>query len=282
MVFDLFTFVLVAGGCGLLVFGLLRRVSPLRRWGNHGNVFTGVVAPWDLCVAGAFLAYYYASAHSMVGSPPQVGAMGVPEVVLMLLWQLLLPGALVFYLGVLRRIDLGEFYGARRLPPLKVVLWSVGGMLLVAYPLVIGAALANGMLVERAGFEPENQLAVRLLLSNDDPAFQILLAFSAAVVAPLSEEVIFRGFLYPVFKAFTDRFFATFFSAATFALVHYDLGSVLPLFALGISFAVAFELTGCLWVPIGMHALFNLTNLVLLRFAEEVVPVAPALTMTAP
>ncbi len=270
--FDIFTFALIAGGCGFVVFALVQRANPLLRWGNHGNVYTGVIAPWDLLVAVAFLAFYYGQACMMLKAPVAVGEIHVSGIAAGLLWQILLGGALVFYLGFLRRIDLGEFFGVGRLSIGKVALWSVGGVLLVGYPLVLVGAYINGALVERAGFEPESQLAVQLLQSSDSLTLQILLVISAVVAAPLSEEIIFRGFLYPVFKAFTDRFFAIFISAIFFAVVHNDLGTVLPLFALGVCFAVAFELTGCLWVPIGMHAVFNLVNVGLVRFAEPLAP----------
>jgi membrane protease YdiL (CAAX protease family) len=45
--------------------------------------------------------------------------------------------------------------------------------------------------------------------------------------------------------------------SAIFALSHAHLPSLVPLFALAIGLALAYELTGSLLVPIGMHALFN-------------------------
>ena len=75
-----------------------------------------------------------------------------------------------------------------------------------------------------------------------------VLISSAVVVAPLVEEVIFRGYLYPVFKRFSDRFLAAIVTSMMFALVHGNVPGTLPLFALALMLTIAYELTGCLEV----------------------------------
>ena len=94
--------------------------------------------------------------------------------------------------------------------------------------------------------------------------FKFLLGAAAVFVAPVAEEVIFRGFLYGVTKRFSDRWFATLFTSLFFACVHRHVGSVVPLFTLAIGFSMAYEATGCLMVPMAMHAMFNGINLLLL------------------
>jgi membrane protease YdiL (CAAX protease family) len=49
--------------------------------------------------------------------------------------------------------------------------------------------------------------------------------------------------------------------------MHQHVGSLVPLFVLALSFTLAYEATGCLLVPIFMHALFNALNIALLGAA---------------
>ena len=88
----------------------------------------------------------------------------------------------------------------------------------------------------------------------------------AIVTAPLTEELLFRGFLYGVVKRITDRWFAAVFTAMIFALVHLHVGSAPPLFLLGLCLAIAYEQTGCLLVPSFMHAMFNAWNVAMLVY----------------
>ena len=53
------------------------------------------------------------------------------------------------------------------------------------------------------------------------------------------------------------HFLAAIVTSMLFALVHGNVPGTLPLFALALMLTIAYELTGCLWVPIAIHALFN-------------------------
>jgi membrane protease YdiL (CAAX protease family) len=51
-----------------------------------------------------------------------------------------------------------------------------------------------------------------------------------------------------------------------FALVHHHVGSLVPLFVLALGLTTAYEATGCLLVPVFMHAIFNGLNILELIF----------------
>ena len=52
------------------------------------------------------------------------------------------------------------------------------------------------------------QEVVKAFTENDDPVMLGLLVLLAVVVAPLTEEILFRGYLYPVAKRFVGRWSA--------------------------------------------------------------------------
>lgn len=72
------------------------------------------------------------------------------------------------------------------------------------------------------------------------------------LLAPLAEEVFFRGLLYGFMRQSFGIYTSAGFSAACFALAHGGL--FLPQLAGGIIFAVAFEYSRNLWVPVLLHA----------------------------
>jgi membrane protease YdiL (CAAX protease family) len=118
------------------------------------------------------------------------------------------------------------------------------------------------------------QDTVKLLKETGDTTVLVLMAVAAVVVAPICEEVVFRGFLYPVARRFAGMWPAVIFSAVVFAVAHSSLVALLPLAVFGVVLAVIYERTQSIWAPIAAHALFNAATVlvqVLIRF--EVIPV---------
>ena len=88
------------------------------------------------------------------------------------------------------------------------------------------------------------------------------------VLGPLAEETLFRGFVYGVLKRYTDAPFAALASSLMFAIIHLHVGSLLPLCVLAMLFCIAYEITGCLLVPMLLHMIFNATSIVMMLFTE--------------
>ena len=86
----------------------------------------------------------------------------------------------------------------------------------------------------------------------------------------MTEEVIFRAGLFRYLRTRTSRGVAFGLPAGIFAIMHGNLVAFGPLFALGLIFAVAYECTGRIAVPIIAHGLFNLNTVVLLLAGIEV------------
>ena len=85
----------------------------------------------------------------------------------------------------------------------------------------------------------------------------VLFLLVAVVMAPLFEEIFFRGFL---FRGFADSWgwvWGAVVSASVFGMAHLQLDVFVPLFALGFALAWVYKRTGSLWTSIALHALFN-------------------------
>lgn len=131
---------------------------------------------------------------------------------------------------------------------------------------VVGAAINLGgyhALMVHLGVD-RVQDTVRLLKEHHDPTVLALMAVAAVLVAPVCEEVIFRGYLYPAAKRFAGRWVATVASALVFAAAHGSLAQLPQLFILGIVLVQAYELTKSIWAPIVIHLCNNAATVVIL------------------
>lgn len=174
-------------------------------------------------------------------------------------------GAIIFVVVVtiiastlrLRGIRLREQFGLRRLGPIAVA-GSAMGLLFAALPLV---GCAGALMQNLLGSEAKPQDLVQFFLEaskNSDNRAVIVTVLLGAVVAPMAEEFIFRGFLYGVLKRYIGMAAAIVLNAALFAAIHLNVTSLPALFILAVCFTIAYETTGSILVSMSMHALFNL------------------------
>ena len=141
----------------------------------------------------------------------------------------------------------------------------------------LGFGLVAGIAALFAAYGTNILLA--LIVGIEDPVEQQLLqdalaggvtlllaGFIAVVVAPIVEEVVFRGIL---FRALGDRIGiwpGAIISSAIFALIHIEVVVSQPvalggLFAVGMVLALAYHWTGNLLVPVLGHAVFNAASI---------------------
>ncbi len=140
---------------------------------------------------------------------------------------------------------------------------------LAVIPPVTLLSLGVAAVTERLGFEPQLQEVFDWL--NDGATSGATRAFmmaAAVFIAPVVEETLFRGILFPALLKGRSFASASLLSGLYFALVHFHAPSLLPLLALSVGFCAAYARTGSLLTPIIMHAVFNATSL-LLNLAEN-------------
>lgn len=107
---------------------------------------------------------------------------------------------------------------------------------------------------------PEQQDITRDLGVEESTLATIAGGFLIVVVAPISEEVFFRGFMFGALRTRLSLWPAAAISAAVFSALHLsggDITIVPPLFALALLLAWLYEYTGSLGPPIALHMLNN-------------------------
>ncbi len=98
---------------------------------------------------------------------------------------------------------------------------------------------------------------------RNEPLTTLYLALLiGAVLVPLGEEVLFRGFLYPAFKKNIGVKWAILLSALFFAAVHFDLDRFVSLAIMGVVFTYLYERTKSLIPSVITHISLNATVLI--------------------
>ena len=154
-------------------------------------------------------------------------------------------------------------FGFKDIPPLS----AVANGILIAF-MFLPAAWVLGQLsstlMELVSVKPEAQQAVKMLQTTVIPAQQVYFGVIAIVLAPLVEEIIFRGVLYTAIKQAGHPRVALWGTSFFFALTHANVMSFVPLTVLALVLVWLYEKTGNLLSCIAAHATFNLVNFVLL------------------
>ena len=257
---DLWWFSWISFAIAIPLYAFLRQRDPLIRWHEHGNVSTRSFNGFDLAVViGFFLVF---KLLMMLGTKPNSEAVTIEAAHMLadILLKVMLASFFVYWLLV-RRVNLLETFGLTRLNLQATFVW--GGVVgILAVPLVMAV---GGLAKERLTYflgEVPAQPVVEAFINSNDPAFKIITIVGVVVVTPVFEELFYRGYLYGVTKKYSDRFFATLFSCLIFTVAHAGVITLLPIVTLAIFLVLAYELSGSLWVPILIHMLFNLVNVV--------------------
>ncbi|MFQ3630094.1 lysostaphin resistance A-like protein [Roseiflexus sp.] len=187
-----------------------------------------------------------------------IGADGM--VALLLVQNLVFIGVAVVRVRVLRREPLSVL-GFSAPHPLRLTLLGIGlGLLALMLNGIVGALFVS------SGIR-QNQAALYPLFPGDF-AGQALFFIGAAVLAPIGEEVLFRGYLFGSLRRLagdsrTGIMIAYGVSAMVFALSHSLaateglVGLLVPSFLIGLVFAWGFDRSGSLIPAIVAHAINN-------------------------
>jgi len=125
-------------------------------------------------------------------------------------------------------------------------------------PHVVLAGLLTAVTVLALGYELEAQPIVNVFLGNDLNVWQITaLCFTGIVLAPILEELFFRGVIMPAFCRKLGFAQGLIIVSILFSAMHLHAQSFLPLFVLSLALGISYAATGSLVTPIVMHMLFN-------------------------
>ena len=128
--------------------------------------------------------------------------------------------------------------------------------------------MASATLMTHLNVKPEIQPAIQVLKHTATWVDRLVVGIAAIGLAPVAEELLFRGVLYPGIKQAGFPRAALWGTSLLFAFVHWNLPTFLPLLLLAIALTLLYEKTNNLLASITAHALFNALNFAMFFVVE--------------
>lgn len=253
----------------LVVLGLLVDLGLVSRWREWRSTWLNGVSrlcwrPWGLresrhillALALSFsLALLFRSGLGRLAAGLHVG---LPSFMIILQSVVFHWAGLIAVIALLarRRLSWGSAFGfsGRGFP--RAAGWGMVG-LLAAMPLLLLCTLVYHLLLQALGHQPSLQ-DVAFAISGER-VFWVRMYFLAlaVVIAPLFEEILFRGIILPALARRFGVAVAVIAVSLLFALIHGHAPSMVTLFLLSVTLCVGYIGSGSLMTSVVMHSLFN-------------------------
>ncbi len=227
------------------------------------RLFLGVIT--TLC-CGMFLAGLLESAKWRI-SPDQL------QFLQMIVFLAFFQAAALIWIAVFLRqsnISWRAAFGLR--PPSRAGAVAAGlavGVLVL--PVMWMLQFLSQSVMEWLKLNPVAQAAVKELqdsaLSTPE---KILFGVFTILLAPIAEEALFRGILYPTIKQAGHPRWALWGTSVLFGIMHFNMVSLVPLILLAVLLAFLYEASNSLLAPIATHCMFNAANFFYLIFQEPI------------
>jgi membrane protease YdiL (CAAX protease family) len=194
----------------------------------------------------AFLAIFVVAVIVQPAKPPTIG-----ETVLLNLPMWIVMGAWPIWATTTRgsgpATDLGWTFAPKWIP----VGLLAGAALQLVLPYIYGL-FVNQYTIDKLGAP-----AQKMLDSAPSTLGKVLLAFTTVVLAPVTEELFYRGLVQRSFERLLHRGFALLATAVIFGVVHFQLLQLPGLIAAGLVFGALAMFSRSLSASIAAHLAFN-------------------------
>ena len=197
--------------------------------------------------------------HAPAGSPQSANGLKIIYEAL----AFALPIGAIIVLLIVRGVSIVTLFGLKRVGLVRAIC-TAAVLLLLLLPLLFVIMYVTGQLL---GGHAEQQTLVKTYreaakAGRSEIIWQVIV--TAVVIAPICEEILFRGYFYPTLKRVVGPVPAALGISLLFALVHNSAVGFPVLTVLALGFTLAYEWSGSIFIPIFMHAWFNAANLALM------------------
>jgi membrane protease YdiL (CAAX protease family) len=242
---------------------------PTKPWGIEGAAKLCLAIVATFCF-GMLLDGLLQEFHSKLA--PGVSEAKIEFFQMMISLIFLQAAALVWITLFLRKngTDWSAAFGLGLCEPVSAVAYGIlAGALFLPAALVMQRV--SEVLMQWAHLTPELQAAVKELQSPDLSLAEKLMFGAAAIfIAPVAEEAVFRGILYPAIKQRGFPRLALWGTSAVFAIMHGNEATLLPLLVFALALVYLYETFENLLAPIAAHSLFNTANFLILLFQDKI------------
>lgn len=242
---------------------IVRRAAATGAWRlPHGGWHAG-----DDAFAGLMAAYFLLVVFAGSSAERDLKPADINATIINCGFMLLFVVAVIQIIGKIapRGTTLTSAFGFLTPRPLRACAMGAAGLLLT-WPVVQLAVIVATRLGATVS---ENDDLVRYFREHTHSGELVPVIVLAAVAAPIFEEFVFRGYLYGVMKRHAGGLWSALTTALLFAAIHQNPPAIPAYMILSLGLTLVYELSGSLWAPIIMHALFNSVSIVgILWFPE--------------
>ncbi|MBD3264726.1 MAG: CPBP family intramembrane metalloprotease [Candidatus Omnitrophica bacterium] len=136
-------------------------------------------------------------------------------------------------------------------------------------PLSLLGLILNKIITDKMGLQYLPNPALELFFSLENNLYLVLLIIEIVVLAPLAEELFFRGFLYKLVRQRYGFLVSALFVSVLFSFIHRTPQGIIPLFILSVCICYVYEKIQDISAPIIFHSIHNLINLILLLMVKN-------------
>ena len=151
--------------------------------------------------------------------------------------------------------------------------WGTLGMgcgLLIGCYMII---LVHNIILMQLGIQTQGDQITQLFELLDTPVWFFIVG---AILAPLVEEIFFRGFLFQGFRAKYGWVAGMLVSSVIFGIAHLDPASLIPTFILGCLLSYLYQRSNSIWPGVILHTLINTFGLTAVYLASRLPELIPS------
>ena len=165
------------------------------------------------------------------------------------LQSLIIIGLVLIFTLYINRARLADL-GIKKPAGKQLLLYGLlGGALLMVLMVILGIPIAAAT--------PSTASLFEQMLRGWGRIQAFFLLVLGVVFAPISEELFYRGMIYPVFRGYLGPGWAAVLAGLVFGLAHWDLWRTIPLAIGGALLCLLYQRTGNLWVTVVAHGTWN-------------------------
>ena len=252
-------FSLTVGLASLLIIYYLMKST------NIQTIYIGVL------ISGCFIYFFIVNFSSFTSTNQDqtiIGVKGLTTIIFLGLSTIIITASFTIgkyktsfrNLGFIRPSWLQDF-------KLAVVTWIISILIVGVWTSLLIKIGSNGIIEKLI---PPNSARELFNATGENVVVMLIIA---SVLAPISEELFFRGFMFSglikLFRGGKKAIIASIISSAVFAVSHVDVGAYFVTFILGMSFTFLYWRTKTIWVPIFAHSLHNTVALLLVILSNK-------------
>lgn len=141
--------------------------------------------------------------------------------------------------------------------------------LLTIQPVIMAVMILTitiGELIWGPEYQMQQHQQLEMITEYPQLPLRIIIVIAAVIIAPLFEELLFRGLFQTMARSFLETrysaWLAILISSILFAMVHAQAGHWPSLFVLSLCIGYSYEKSGSLLRPVFIHAIFNAISII--------------------